>query len=71
MKIIPAIDLTDGKCVRLFQGDFEQTTEYSDDPAAMAAAARSWDRTANASWSIRFTPYSSATFSAVTPSASV
>ena len=38
MKIIPAIDLKDGKCVRLFQGDFEQTTEYSDDPAAMAAA---------------------------------
>ena len=36
MKIIPAIDLHDGKCVRLFQGDFEQTTEYSDDPTAVA-----------------------------------
>jgi phosphoribosylformimino-5-aminoimidazole carboxamide ribotide isomerase len=34
MKIIPAIDLKDGKCVRLFQGDFEQTTEYSSNPAA-------------------------------------
>ncbi len=33
MKIIPAIDLKDGKCVRLFQGDFDQTTEYSSDPA--------------------------------------
>ena len=33
MKIIPAIDLQDGKCVRLFQGDFEQTTEYSSNPA--------------------------------------
>jgi phosphoribosylformimino-5-aminoimidazole carboxamide ribotide isomerase len=33
MKIIPAIDLKDGKCVRLFQGDFEKTTEYSSDPA--------------------------------------
>ena len=36
MKVIPAIDLKDGKCVRLFKGDFEQTTEYSDDPAAVA-----------------------------------
>lgn len=36
MKIIPAIDLQDGKCVRLYQGDFAQTTEYSDDPVAVA-----------------------------------
>ncbi len=36
MKIIPAIDLQGGKCVRLFQGDFSKTTEYSDDPAAIA-----------------------------------
>jgi len=36
MKVIPAIDLQDGKCVRLFQGDFAKTTEYSDDPAAIA-----------------------------------
>ncbi|WP_129673200.1 1-(5-phosphoribosyl)-5-[(5-phosphoribosylamino)methylideneamino]imidazole-4-carboxamide isomerase [Candidatus Chloroploca sp. Khr17] len=36
MEIIPAIDLKDGRCVRLFQGDFSQTTVYSDDPAAMA-----------------------------------
>lgn len=35
MKIIPAIDLKDGRCVRLFKGDFEQTTEYSNDPAAV------------------------------------
>lgn len=33
MRIIPAIDLKDGKCVRLFKGDFEQTTEYSSNPA--------------------------------------
>ena len=32
MRIIPAIDLKDGKCVRLFKGDFERTTEYSNDP---------------------------------------
>lgn len=35
MRIIPAIDLKDGKCVRLLKGDFEQTTEYSNDPAAV------------------------------------
>ena len=35
MRIIPAIDLKDGKCVRLFKGDFDQTTEYSSDPAAV------------------------------------
>jgi phosphoribosylformimino-5-aminoimidazole carboxamide ribotide isomerase len=33
MRIIPAIDLKDGKCVRLFKGDFNKTTEYSSDPA--------------------------------------
>ena len=36
MNIIPAIDLQDGKCVRLLKGDFEQTTEYSNDPAQVA-----------------------------------
>jgi phosphoribosylformimino-5-aminoimidazole carboxamide ribotide isomerase len=30
--IIPAIDLIDGKVVRLYQGDYEQTTEYQLDP---------------------------------------
>jgi phosphoribosylformimino-5-aminoimidazole carboxamide ribotide isomerase len=33
MKIIPAIDIKDGMCVRLFKGDFEKTTEYSTNPA--------------------------------------
>ena len=36
MNVIPAIDLKDGKCVRLYQGDFEKTTEYSSDPAEIA-----------------------------------
>ncbi|MDA0264317.1 MAG: 1-(5-phosphoribosyl)-5-[(5-phosphoribosylamino)methylideneamino]imidazole-4-carboxamide isomerase [Chloroflexi bacterium] len=36
MEIIPAIDLKDGRCVRLFQGDFNQETVFSDDPLAMA-----------------------------------
>lgn len=39
MEIIPAIDLRDGKCVRLIQGDYSRETIFSDDPAAMA---RKW-----------------------------
>ena len=37
MLIIPAIDLKDGKCVRLKQGDMDDATVFSDDPRAMAA----------------------------------
>jgi phosphoribosylformimino-5-aminoimidazole carboxamide ribotide isomerase len=36
MLIIPAIDLKDGKCVRLKQGRADTVTVYSDDPVAMA-----------------------------------
>jgi len=36
MRIIPAIDLKDGKCVRLLQGDFARATEYSGDPVSVA-----------------------------------
>jgi phosphoribosylformimino-5-aminoimidazole carboxamide ribotide isomerase len=36
MLIIPAIDLKDGQCVRLKQGLMDQSTVFSDDPAAMA-----------------------------------
>jgi phosphoribosylformimino-5-aminoimidazole carboxamide ribotide isomerase len=36
MLIIPAIDLKDGKCVRLRQGRMEDETIFSDDPVAMA-----------------------------------
>ena len=32
MLVIPAIDLREGRCVRLFQGKFDQETSYSDDP---------------------------------------
>lgn len=38
MEIIPAIDLKDGCCVRLYQGDFAQMTVYADDPVAVARA---------------------------------
>ncbi|HYF65331.1 MAG TPA: 1-(5-phosphoribosyl)-5-[(5-phosphoribosylamino)methylideneamino]imidazole-4-carboxamide isomerase [Herpetosiphonaceae bacterium] len=40
MELIPAIDLRDGRCVRLVQGDFDQTTVYGDDPAEVA---RRWE----------------------------
>ena len=36
MLIIPAIDLKDGRCVRLQQGDMASATVFSDDPVAMA-----------------------------------
>lgn len=36
MLLIPAIDLKDGKCVRLRQGRMEDSTVFSDDPVAMA-----------------------------------
>src|SRR4051794_24895319 len=39
MLLIPAIDLKDGHCVRLKQGDMDQATTFSEDPAAMA---RQW-----------------------------
>ncbi len=36
MLIIPAIDLKDGRCVRLKQGDMKSATVFSDDPVAVA-----------------------------------
>ncbi|MEZ5644470.1 MAG: 1-(5-phosphoribosyl)-5-[(5-phosphoribosylamino)methylideneamino]imidazole-4-carboxamide isomerase [Burkholderiaceae bacterium] len=39
MQLIPAIDLKDGQCVRLKQGDMDQSTVFGEDPAAMA---RNW-----------------------------
>jgi len=37
MKIYPAIDLYEGKAVRLFKGDYAQMTVYNNDPAVVAA----------------------------------
>ena len=37
MLVIPAIDLKDGECVRLRQGDMNDSTVFSDDPVATAA----------------------------------
>ena len=36
MKLFPAIDLYEGKAVRLFKGDYAQMTVYNNDPAAVA-----------------------------------
>lgn len=36
MRIIPAIDIIDGKCVRLTQGDYAQKKVYNEDPLAVA-----------------------------------
>ena len=42
MLLIPAIDLKDGRCVRLRQGDLDDATVFSEDPAAMAERARDY-----------------------------
>ncbi|HEV3097549.1 MAG TPA: 1-(5-phosphoribosyl)-5-[(5-phosphoribosylamino)methylideneamino]imidazole-4-carboxamide isomerase [Candidatus Dormibacteraeota bacterium] len=46
MKVLPAIDLLDGRPVRLRQGDFEQVTRFDDDAVALArrfeAAGAEW-----------------------------
>src|SRR5437773_518440 len=36
MIILPAIDIKDGRCVRLYQGDYDQVTTYDDDPVRVA-----------------------------------
>lgn len=36
MDVIPAIDLLDGKCVRLYQGDYNQSEIFNDDPVEVA-----------------------------------
>ncbi|HKH05444.1 MAG TPA: 1-(5-phosphoribosyl)-5-[(5-phosphoribosylamino)methylideneamino]imidazole-4-carboxamide isomerase [Acidimicrobiales bacterium] len=38
MDLFPAIDLRDGRCVRLYQGDYGRETVYGDDPVAQARA---------------------------------
>lgn len=46
MKLFPAIDIKDGQCVRLYQGDYSQMTVYASDPVEVA---RRWQE-AGASW---------------------
>jgi phosphoribosylformimino-5-aminoimidazole carboxamide ribotide isomerase len=46
MIILPAIDIKEGRCVRLYQGDYAQVTTYDDDPVRVAlrwqAAGANW-----------------------------
>ena len=37
MQVIPAIDVKDGRCVRLYQGDYQRMTVYDEHPAGVAA----------------------------------
>ena len=46
MIILPAIDIKDGQCVRLYQGDYAKATVYDSDPAQVAAR---WHK-AGAKW---------------------
>lgn len=39
--IIPAIDIKDGRCVRLYQGDYDQVTVFDYDPVAVA---QKWEK---------------------------
>ena len=36
LQLLPAIDLLDGRCVRLRQGNYDDSTVFSDDPVEMA-----------------------------------
>ena len=38
VELYPAIDVRDGRCVRLYQGDYDRETVYGDDPVAQARA---------------------------------
>ncbi len=42
MKVIPAIDIRGGRCVRLARGDFARETEFSDDPPSVARQWVKW-----------------------------
>ena len=46
MIILPAIDIKDGQCVRLYQGDYDQVTTYDADPVRVA---QRW-QSGGASW---------------------
>ncbi len=42
MDVIPAIDILDGKCVRLSRGDYDTAQVYKDNPAEMARQFQDW-----------------------------
>jgi phosphoribosylformimino-5-aminoimidazole carboxamide ribotide isomerase len=69
MLVIPAIDLKDGRCVRLVRGDMTQVTVYSDDPAAVArgfeAAGAEWIHVVDLDGAIRGAPVNADAIAAV------
>ncbi len=69
MLVIPAIDLKDGRCVRLVRGDMAQATVYADDPAAVArgfeAAGAEWIHVVDLDGAIRGAPVNADAIGAV------
>jgi len=69
MLVIPAIDLKDGRCVRLVHGDMNQATVYADDPAAVArgfeAAGAEWIHVVDLDGAIRGAPVNADAIGAV------
>ncbi|HEY2386428.1 MAG TPA: 1-(5-phosphoribosyl)-5-[(5-phosphoribosylamino)methylideneamino]imidazole-4-carboxamide isomerase [Candidatus Binatia bacterium] len=69
MLVIPAIDLKEGRCVRLVRGDMSQATVYADDPAAVArgfeAAGAEWIHVVDLDGAIRGAPVNADAIGAV------
>ena len=42
MEIIPAVDIRDGRCVQLYQGDYDRETVFSEDPVEVAEKSMWW-----------------------------
>src|SRR5438552_17041933 len=75
MLVIPAIDLKDGRCVRLVRGDMTQATVYADDPVAVArgfeAAGAEWIHVVDLDGAIRGAPVNADAIGAVCRGVSV
>ncbi len=71
-ELIPAIDLRGGRVVRLVEGDFERSTEYSDDPVAVAcafaAAGARWIHVVDLDGALEGRPSQAATLEAIAAS---
>jgi phosphoribosylformimino-5-aminoimidazole carboxamide ribotide isomerase len=69
MLVIPAIDLKEGRCVRLVRGDMNQATVYADDPAAVArgfeASGAEWIHVVDLDGAIRGAPVNADAIGAV------
>ena len=69
MIVLPAIDLRDGKVVRLQEGDYARQTQYSTDPAAiavaMAQAGARWIHVVDLDAALSGTPANTAAFRAI------